>query len=150
MAVTRPQDMNASDLVALLHPVDADPRQHALSATYQVKELLRYLVTATEPWEAERAMPAPHVANDTALALRDGLPSLAELLRQLAARYQQFAADPRLVAYDTDDTHPGGASFYAAAAVDELNAAAELVDQVVERLHIATAHAGMISIPGVR
>jgi hypothetical protein len=27
--------------------------------------------------------------------------------RQLAARHQQFTADPRLVVYDTDDTHPG-------------------------------------------
>lgn len=67
-------------------------------------------MAATEPFNAERAMPAPYVANDIALALRDGLPGLAEVLRQLAARHQQFTADPRLVAYDTDDTHHRDAS----------------------------------------
>ena len=146
--MTNPRSMNAEDLVAYLHPDDRPDPQHAVSAACQVTELLRYLALATD--DAWRSLPAPAVANDVALALRDGLPALAEILRHLAARHEEFAADARLAAYDTGETHPGGASFYAAAAAIELTTAAGDVDQLTHRLHTATAHTGMIYLPDAR
>jgi hypothetical protein len=84
---------------------------------------MRYLAHCTGDGGAA-AVPAPVVANDVVLALRDGLPALGTALRQLGERMKAFTA--------------GGADHRAAAgAAAKLTEAAEHADALAELLREA-------------
>jgi hypothetical protein len=89
---SKPREMNSTDLVEYLHPADAPSRQHTISAAYQVKDLLQYLATVTGE-ASDAALPSPVVASDVVLAIRDGLPAMADLLRNLGHWTQAISPD---------------------------------------------------------
>jgi hypothetical protein len=125
--VANVKTLPAADLVAHLHPYDQPGREHTLAAVAQIRELLRYLSTVTDPRTASRALPAPNVVSDIALILRDAMPDLAELFLALAARTTQFGDSPRLYTYD-DDAPAGAAVGHVEQAADKLAAVAATVE----------------------